>query len=466
MNVSSLTIEELQRQIFDLRQQVLALQEEKDDLAILLDTTTAHSDHIEAEMYELTQQLQAEIEERERTEVALRRSGHELKTLLSLVRRDNEELEMVIQTTVEHGDTIENLLFDAEEKYRSIFKHAVEGIAQIDLEGVYVSVNQALAQIYGYNEPEEFLAEVVGVHHQPSVGQGSRIEFLELLQRQGSITNYESLVYRRDGSIIWICENACAVCTRAQEVLYYVCTVEDITQRKQAQEALKRSQQLLQQQNAELQIINQRLETEIQKRHQIERELQQVNYELQQLATLDSLTNVPNRRNFEAYFEQTWQKALQDGSCLALIMADVDYFKAYNDHFGHQAGDICLFKIAQGIQRALQRSEDQVSRYGGEEFVILLPNTTLEGALLVAEKIQTSIASLQIPHPRTGAGSNASLSLGVAATYPSLFEKQDPYLLLKHSDDALYLAKHSGRNRIASVPISATLPSSQFLPPD
>lgn len=465
MQVSGVTIEELQLQILELRQQLSAVQEEKADLEVLLETTTAHSDHIESEMYDLTQQLRAEIHERERTEAALRRSGHELKTLLSLVRRDNEELEMVIQTTVEHGDTIENLLFDAEEKYRSIFKHAVEGIAQIDLDGIYVSVNQALAQIYGYDEPEDFLAEVVGVHHQPSVGADSRIQFLELLQRTGSVTNYESLVYRRDGSIIWICENACAVCSRSQQVLYYVCTVEDITQRKQAQEALKRSQQLLQQQNAELQMINQRLEAEIEKRHQIERELQHANYELQRLATLDSLTQIPNRRNFESYFEQVWQKALHEGSCIALIVADVDYFKLYNDHFGHQAGDVCLFQIAQGIQRALRRTEDQVSRYGGEEFIILLPNTTLQGALMVGQNIQASMAQLQLAHPKSTVSEYVTMSMGIAAAYPSLFEHRDPYLLLKHGDDALYTAKAQGRNRIAHKPISVMLPGTRALPP-
>lgn len=439
----------LEARIQALEEAVLALEEEKQDLELLLETTTLHSDHVEADLYELTQQLQEQIVERERTAVALKRSGQELQSLLSIVRRDNEDLEMVLHTTVSHGDTIESLLFDAEEKYRSIFRHAVEGIAQIDLDGIYISVNHALAQIYGHDCPEDFLQDVIGVHHQPSVGTHSRVHFLELLQQEGIVVNYESLVYRRDGSIIWICENACAVCNRAGDPLYYVCTVEDITQRKQAQEALRRSQQQLQKQNAELQLINQRLQTEIAKRQQIEEALQYANQELLRLASLDSLTQISNRRAIEIEGSQIWAQAIEDGSSLAVVMVDVDCFKAYNDHYGHQAGDSSLYQVAQAIVRALPHEEDRVVRYGGEEFLVLMPKTELEGALQAAKAIQQEVAQLSLPHERSLVSTNITVSLGVAATYPH--PSHGLSALIGKADEALYKSKQEGRNRITFV---------------
>ncbi|GBO54378.1 hypothetical protein APA_2326 [Pseudanabaena sp. lw0831] len=178
-------------------------------------------------------------------------------------------------------------------------------------------------------------------------------------------------------------------------------------------------------------------------------ELQRANLELSRLAHVDGLTQIANRRSFDDFLSKEWQRHLREQQPLSLILIDIDYFKRYNDHYGHQGGDECLIQVAQTINLVPQRPSDLVARYGGEEFVVVLPNTNTEGALIFADSIQNAIASLAIPHEKSDVNEYVTLSLGVACLIPtpdSIAEE-----LIASADQSLYEAKAQGRNRAISM---------------
>ncbi|MGD1874083.1 MAG: EAL domain-containing protein [Mastigocoleus sp.] len=174
--------------------------------------------------------------------------------------------------------------------------------------------------------------------------------------------------------------------------------------------------------------------------------LNTANQELKQLALCDSLTKVFNRRYFDKQLFQEWNRLRRIPSPLSLIMCDVDCFKAYNDSYGHQAGDECLRTVADAISSIVKRPADCIARYGGEEFVIILPYTPPQGALKVAEAISKKIKQLNIPHTSSSVSSSVTVSMGVASCIPT--QEDNPILLVEAADQALYLAKGQGRDRI------------------
>ncbi|MBD2690576.1 diguanylate cyclase domain-containing protein [Anabaena catenula] len=174
-------------------------------------------------------------------------------------------------------------------------------------------------------------------------------------------------------------------------------------------------------------------------------ELQLVNQELLRIASSDGLTKIANRRRFDEYLADEWQRHLQEQQPLALILTDIDFFKRYNDYYGHQGGDECLIQVAQIIAKVPQRPRDLVARYGGEEFAAILPYTNTEGALMLAESIINAIAFLAIPHPNSEVSPYLTLSLGVASLIPT--PETSVENLINNADKALYKAKKEGRNR-------------------
>lgn len=175
----------------------------------------------------------------------------------------------------------------------------------------------------------------------------------------------------------------------------------------------------------------------------------QANQKLEQLATLDGLTGIPNRRSFDQTLEQEWQRSHRNRHPLALIVGDIDFFKAYNDHYGHLAGDDCLRQVAQTLARVARRSTDLAFRYGGEEFAIILPNTDLEGAIAVAHQILEALCTLGLHHAHSKVAQRVTLSLGVTAIIPG--PKQQPDTLIQRADEALFMAKDAGRNQAIAL---------------
>ena len=167
---------------------------------------------------------------------------------------------------------------------------------------------------------------------------------------------------------------------------------------------------------------------------------------LNRLAHLDSLTELANRRCFDQVLAQEWRRMERQQHPLALMMCDVDYFKRYNDAYGHQMGDDCLQKIAQAINANVRRTGDLATRYGGEEFAVIMPNTDHHQAIKVAEKIQEAMVDLQIEHQSSDVSEQVTLSIGIACAVPAAAE--GPTHLVKMADTALYEAKIKGRNQI------------------
>jgi len=179
---------------------------------------------------------------------------------------------------------------------------------------------------------------------------------------------------------------------------------------------------------------------------QEKQKLAAANLELERLSSLDGLTGLANRRYFDTVFDREWRRAMRETEPLSLIMCDVDYFKLYNDSYGHQAGDECLKLVATSLQAAMQRPTDLVARYGGEEFVILLPGTHARGAVKIAERARQAILGLQLPHEKSAIHDCVTISMGEATVAPML--KHSPGDLLLAADKALYAAKKAGRNRV------------------
>lgn len=170
---------------------------------------------------------------------------------------------------------------------------------------------------------------------------------------------------------------------------------------------------------------------------------------LKGLARVDGLTGIPNRRAFDVRLAQAWSQACREGGTLSLMMIDIDYFKRYNDHFGHVQGDECLRQVAKAIAQSVNRPYDMAARFGGEEFACVLPETTLQGALILAEKIQARIRQLANAHPGSEVSEWVSLSIGVASLQPRV--DREPSELIALADQQLYQAKHNGRNQIFSL---------------
>jgi diguanylate cyclase (GGDEF)-like protein len=174
--------------------------------------------------------------------------------------------------------------------------------------------------------------------------------------------------------------------------------------------------------------------------------LDEANGELKRLSLVDGLTGIPNRRKLDESLEREWRRCKRGNLPFTLFMADVDYFKQFNDTYGHQAGDECLRAVAQALAGQVHRSGDLVARYGGEEFGVILPETDLGGAIILAESMRRAVEALAIPHMNSSVSPVVTLSIGVASMRAE--GGTQPDALLRAADQALYAAKRGGRNRI------------------
>jgi diguanylate cyclase (GGDEF)-like protein len=190
------------------------------------------------------------------------------------------------------------------------------------------------------------------------------------------------------------------------------------------------------------------------------RRLDDANRELKRLTSVDGLTGIANRRCFDEAIQREWQRARRNRLPLSVLMIDVDFFKQYNDGYGHQAGDECLVTVARALSEQLKRPGDLVARFGGEEFVVILPETNAIGAHRVAEDVCRAVAAMKLPHAYSGNGEFLTVSVGVGTAYPTP-DDSSPGLavLLENADQALYTAKKAGRNQV-SVGATRSAPAS------
>lgn len=186
---------------------------------------------------------------------------------------------------------------------------------------------------------------------------------------------------------------------------------------------------------------------DITERKQAEKALEQAHAALKRIAEIDGLTQIPNRRTFDETLARHWQHLSNTQQPLSAILCDIDYFKRYNDTYGHQQGDSCLISVAQALHNSLPDETGLAARYGGEEFIFLLPNTELEAASAIAEQARRNIELLNLEHRASEIAKHVTLSLGVASIIPSsdFCAKQ----LIEAADSALYQSKENGRNRVS-----------------
>lgn len=191
--------------------------------------------------------------------------------------------------------------------------------------------------------------------------------------------------------------------------------------------------------------LNEELEAKILLRT---RELREANQRLSELSTTDGLTGIANRRKFDAALSEEWSRAARNGTTISLVMLDIDHFKNYNDHYGHQQGDDCLRGVAEVLRGAARRQGDLVARYGGEEFCMILPDTAGPGGLEIAERLRVAIEDLNMPHVVSPHG-RVTVSIGLATLTPKI--GGTPSALLRLADEAMYRAKSEGRNCVRSA---------------
>lgn len=334
----------------------------------------------------------------------------------------DEDSTLWVAHDITNRKEMEEALRTAEERYRNIFENAVEGIFQSLPEGRFVSVNAAFARMLGYDTPEELLETITDIASQLYVNSARRAEFKRAFAEDGVVTGFEFQMKRKDGKTIWVTENSRAVRDANGEILYYEGFVTDITERRQAEDELRRARDALEIANLELQ-------------QALERE--------KLLACTDGLTGLYNRRHFFELAEREFRAALRHQRPLAFLMFDMDGFKQVNDTLGHAAGDQLLDMAAQAAVRQV-RASDIAGRYGGDEFVLMLPQTTARQALPVAERIRTGIAALCLETNQAPLG--VTLSIGIAeVSHDPPDENADR--VIQRADEALYRAKNGGRNR-------------------
>ncbi|SDU22570.1 GGDEF domain-containing protein [Desulfobacula phenolica] len=182
----------------------------------------------------------------------------------------------------------------------------------------------------------------------------------------------------------------------------------------------------------------------------MQNDLNELNDRLEKLSSLDGLTGIPNRRCFDNAYEKEWKQAQRNGTALSIIMVDIDYFKLFNDTYGHASGDTCLKRVASALSSATKRPMDIVARYGGEEFAAVLPDTNIEGAQIVAKNMRQQVEALDIAHVESKVADHVTVSIGISSIQTPMYSSHTPETLIKVADDMLYKAKSSGRNRVCS----------------
>ncbi len=293
---------------------------------------------------------------------------------------------------------------ESEARYRLLAENATDMIVQADLDTTRRYVSPACRELLGY-APEELVGTrpLDAVHPEDLEHYRAILESFTRGHTEQAVSRQR---YRRkDGSFVWTEATFRLIRDGAGQPTGYVAAVRDISERRQLEEQLR------------------------------------------ELARTDALTGLFNRRAFEERLEEEWRRALRTGSAFGLLTLDVDFFKQFNDHFGHGAGDACLREVAE-LLRQDRRATDFAARTGGEEFALLLPETELAGALVVAEGIRARLEAAGIVHPNSPHGV-VTASIGVAAFRPQVTESVAD--LLGASDQAMYEAKRAGRNRVVSA---------------
>ncbi len=317
--------------------------------------------------------------------------------------------QVIMNNTSKRKEILEELKA-SEERFRLLAEYSSDMITLHDVSGKYLYASPACKETLQYDE-EDVVGQDAYLFLHPDDIELAKKNHQILLDNGYTVSTYR--IRRKDGEYVWF-ESAIRLLDEmhSDEVKLIVVS-RNISERKL-----------------------------------VEQRLQEANNLLQHLSTIDGLTGIANRRAFDERFEMEWNRSYRSSSYLSLIILDIDYFKVYNDTYGHQGGDNCLKQVASAIQDTLRQSTDFFCRYGGEEFCVILPETNEEGARKVGEKIRMAIELQKIPHIGSKILPWVTISVGTATMIPTTHIS---YMnLFSNADKALYQAKYNGRNCVHS----------------
>jgi len=340
----------------------------------------------------------------------------------------NRRLEALEKEVFRLRNTEKELLRN-EEKYRTIFESTGTAIIVSDEQTTILTVNSEFEKLSGYSKKEiegkKSWTEFVARDHLEKLKNYHRLRRID----PGAAPRYHEFHFTdRYGHVRHVFASAAMIPGTEKGTA----SLLDITEHKQAERELQKAKEVAEAAKLKLEETNQQLE--------------EANKALQQLTIIDGLTGIANRRHFDQVLDKEWRRALREQKSLSLILSDIDFFKNYNDYYGHLEGDDCLKQVAKLLRDTARRPGDLVARYGGEEFAIVLPDTISENASKLAEKIRRDILSLRIPHNRSLISRYVTLSLGIASAIPA--SNLTPKSLIEAADRSLYKAKNEGRNRV------------------
>jgi diguanylate cyclase (GGDEF)-like protein/PAS domain S-box-containing protein len=316
---------------------------------------------------------------------------------------------------------IEQALRESEALFRAIFEQAAAGIFTLSLEGKFLSANQRFCDITGYTREELLSLFFKDIIH-PDDLSADLANKQTLLSNDASTYSAEKRYFRKDGATIWVNLTVSLLSDMAKVPLNFLGIVEDITERKRAEDELHRSKEALEAANLELQTA---LASE------------------KQLSHTDALTGINNRRHLFELAEREFDIATRYQHPFSVMMFDIDHFKGVNDIFGHAVGDQILQRVTQ-IACAELRSADVIGRYGGEEFVIMLPMTDAQQAYPVAERIRAGVLALRVSTPKGDVAVTVSIGISEIILKPQDESVED---VIRRADEAMYASKRAGRNR-------------------
>jgi len=315
---------------------------------------------------------------------------------------------------------------------------AVDAIISIGSKGIVSTFNPAAEKLFGYSSDEVIGQNIKMLMPEPYSSEHD--SYLESHEKTGVKKiigiGREVVGKHKTGSVFPLRLSVGKALVDGKAV--YVGFIHDITERKKQEKELKNHRVHLQS------LVEQRT-----------KELSSANETLRELASVDSLTNLPNRRIFDETLKNEILRAVRHKDSLSLMMCDIDYFKKFNDSYGHLAGDQCLMDVAECLRTSFRRVSDLPARYGGEEFSVILPHTESSKALNLGERFIKNLKKLKIVHDDSDISDYVTISIGLVTVTPN--KLSDANSFIKAADDALYKAKENGRNRIEIEPVKQTV---------
>lgn len=308
-----------------------------------------------------------------------------------------------LEAALMEAKRMEQELVESEVRYRALVELSPVAIV-VEVDGAMRYINTAVLKLLGAEEREALLGRSIYEFLHPASREECEGRINEIVRQGGRTEGIEGQFVRADGGVVHV-EMGCACVIYEGEVGVQL-AIQDVTERKHLEQ------------------------------------------ELRMLSQRDGLTGIANRRYFDETLSRECRRAARNAGPLGLLLIDIDAFKKYNDHYGHQAGDAVLKQVATTLAGALNRGGDLAARYGGEEFAIVLPETGMAGATHMAEKLLLAVRDLGIPHAQSSAADHVTISVGVAGMAAG--ELVTPEALISWADQALYAAKAAGRNRVSA----------------